>query len=39
MFVHEAGSIVDLVVDDHVDIFLGVVLGNFSVCEFLRHVE
>ncbi len=39
MLIDELGRVVDLVVDDDVDVLLGVVLGNILVGEFLeRHL-
>lgn len=39
MLVNEAGAVVDLVVDDHEQVLLGVVLGDLLESEFLavRH--
>lgn len=34
MLINELGGIVDLVVDDQVDVLLGVMLGNVLVREF-----
>ena len=39
MFINEARGIVDLIVNDHVDIFLRVVLGDLSICQFFRHSD
>ena len=35
VLVHKLGAVVDLVVDDHVEVLLGVVLGNVLVGELL----
>lgn len=39
MLIHEARAVVDLVMDDHVDVLLGRVLGDVGNGEFLgfRH--
>lgn len=41
MLIDEAGAVVDLVVDNQVEILLGVVLGDLLEGEFLgfRHVD
>lgn len=41
MLVNELGAVVDLIVDDEVNVLLGVVLGNILVGELLdgRHVD
>lgn len=39
MLVYERRRVVDLVVNDHEQIFLGVVGGDFLEGEFLRHFE
>lgn len=38
MLVNELGEVVDLVVDDHVQVILGVVLRNVRESEFGRHL-
>lgn len=37
MLVNEAGGVVDLIVDDHVDILLSVVLRNLGESKFFGH--
>ena len=41
VLIDEGGGVVDLVVDDDVEVFLGVVSGDLLVCEFLSvgHCE
>jgi hypothetical protein len=38
MLINEAGYVVDLLMDDHVQVFLGVMLCDFGEGEFLRHL-
>ena len=37
MLIHKARSVVDLVVDDHVQVLLGGMVLDLRVREFLRH--
>lgn len=37
VLINEAGCVVDLVVDDHIQVLLTRVFGNFRVGEFFRH--
>ena len=39
VLIDELGDIVDLIVNDHVEVILGVVLRNVLVAEFGRHVD
>lgn len=39
VLIDELGDVVDLIVNDHVEVILGVVLRNVLVAEFGRHVD